>query len=441
MDHKYRLILYNGQCTSDYYNKFYHPVLCHICKRWEKESLPCELCNNIVYCCQLHRSLYETEHLKLCKSSLKCLWLLLICRQRGPLILSDNLVLSRRTIGKLLMEFVEEDLGRKLQLFEKQMLIFSKVCLICHKARGVSYCEGCYSVFYCEDHVVQFHDEHEQTHCNNIMLSLNLDIASIDRSIFTLNIDLSNFPKTETPFNDMDSFFMKYIFPTRLMNQSWTLLDHFNSDYISAPLTVHSGMHEAQLLNLLNKESFIVHVIAANDLDRYSLPAWEILLHLSRKTKNIVIIMIGPELPFDCGKFQVCEICEMHGQILNYEYHFMLYHNYVGSPMYIQPDIIIGFQADFCENVTTWNESLLALQAQMCPLFLTNVSVNSIRNDIHKIQEVLGANVTPIFEIENRYKACRPYKILEYEFYYRNSWLIYYKHLHNFDLEIVKLSP
>ncbi|EFN81817.1 hypothetical protein EAI_15212 [Harpegnathos saltator] len=139
--------------------------------------------------------------------------------------------------------------------------------------------------------------------------------------------------------------------------------------------------------------------------------------------------MIGPELQFDMDNHNVCYHCEQHNKKLNYECHSMLYHDYVSSPKYQQPTVIVGFQAELYD-VETWAESIRALRAQNCPLLLTTKFPHEISKNIIKIQAVLNNTVSPVLQTVNRFCALRPYRDLNSnEVFYRNKHLIIFRSL------------
>ncbi|XP_014480851.1 PREDICTED: uncharacterized protein LOC106747642 [Dinoponera quadriceps] len=439
MDPQEALYLYTGPCTNQYYNKFFNPNLCHVCKRSKattggnSELLPCENCRMIFYCSEEHRSQHCIDHYDICLSI--CENLSKECNQ-VPYRVDLFVWISAK---RKLMELVRSSLKRKLQPDEEQMLMCRKSCFICHRRDGLQHCTKCYGSCYCDEHAAVFRQLHHDANCKELLLMLNLDIVTMEPSATISNrVIAPNFPDPAIPCFDTVSFILGYVPCERKtwgMHKLWTNSDFIFSDYISGPLTLYYGIQMANLMHLLVKSNFIVHVIAANAVDRDGLSAWELLLHLSHNIKRITVILIGPELSFTCVQHGICKACNARGQVFYYECHSLPYHKYMSCQLHHRPDVIIGFQANLnatLDNRATWDESLLALKTQNCPLFLTMRDADKAREDSHRIQDILSTAVKPIFSIENIFRAFRPYRNFDTDFvFYRNVWLIYYKNLHD----------
>lgn len=58
---------YRGQCTAEYYNQFFNPNICHVCKSVDRGNLIlCDGCCLISYCSQEHKTQHYTEHKRFC---------------------------------------------------------------------------------------------------------------------------------------------------------------------------------------------------------------------------------------------------------------------------------------------------------------------------------------------------------------------------------------
>ncbi|XP_011149384.1 uncharacterized protein LOC105189153 isoform X2 [Harpegnathos saltator] len=381
---------YRGKISSIYYNKFFHPNICHVCK-FNGIVKMCNKCYMISYCSEEHKKLHAREHEDICKIIVKSL-------NANPEWFTRSIPLKDWIESKKkLLNLVKVHLQRELLPYEVQMFMCAKSCFTCQKQIDLLCCTGCYSVNYCVDHVKEYHEYHYINNCKQLALSLNLDIADIN---FSFDEDIMqkflNFPDDQKPFDNMLSFFAQYILKVDRRNRSWTHEDYISSDYISGPLTIYNGMKKANLhLDKLIFErpayTCIIHIIAANIVDRKSLPAWELLLHYLEKTvETLIIIMIGPELQSE-----------------------------------------FGFQPDF--KTGTWSRCLLALQTQRCPLLLTaksQIEMNENMSEIYEVLKKTEKDLNATFSDLNEYCALRPYRDFDTNnLFFRNEYMLILKNL------------
>ncbi|XP_014480890.1 PREDICTED: uncharacterized protein LOC106747659 [Dinoponera quadriceps] len=200
---------------------------------------------------------------------------------------------------KELLELVKLNLCRPLETYELQIILWSKSCIVCHQQAKLHTCQKCFSANYCDDHATDFGVKHDERNCE-----------------------------------EMYKFCTEFILIQR-GNVNLIAQDYVMSDYLSGPLTVYSGLKRINVLskgrslrklNLL-ENSVVIHIIAANSLDRNGLEAWEILLHLLPDVQELVIIMIGPELSYDMKTCDLCNRCKEQ-KTLSFFSIPLLYHNY-----------------------------------------------------------------------------------------------------------------
>lgn len=440
MDPTEKLFEYTCPRTPEYYNQFFNPNLCHVCKRphlGNKDKfnlIKCKTCNMISYCSMKHKNLHLQQHRNICQA----------IEHVSKTDISINQNILRQTLfewtksKKQFLRCVKIDLGRELSLYEEQMLMFRKSCCVCHQQIDLKTCPKCYSSCFCSDHDKLFSTLHKDK-CEKFILMLNLDILSAQSPEISLNVDWSKLVFCNSDdFVSTAAFIMKYVPNERKKGKTgeYQLIssDYIYSDYISGPLTLHYGIYKAQLFHLFEKDDLTIHVIAASAVDQKGVSAWEMFLHFVGEIKRLTIIMTGPELTFNHCEYDTCSTCKKYNKIFNYKCYPMLYHNYVASPEYKKPDVIIGFQAHLYSkslfDKLMWDESILALKKQDCPLFLTTYNITGATKEQIKIQQVLHKNIIPSFTIKNIYKGCRPYRNFIDEFvFYRNEWLMYYTDL------------
>ncbi|XP_032681484.1 uncharacterized protein LOC116848942 [Odontomachus brunneus] len=408
------------------YNMFFNPNVCHVCKlRMKGDLILCNRCHMISYCSEEHKKVHLKEHSYICNHIEKALTKMSEWRmhQFSP----SEWFKSKKEF----MQLVQMSISRKLQPYEKQMLMFTKSCFICHQQVDLFTCEICYSSNFCLEHF-QLFATHHASECKNLILLFNLNLAKMQelvKPLYIYNITdcRVKFDISDTP--DMTAFVTKYAYNKKNRISTFEFLNlYVYTEYISGPLTLYYGICETMSPSFVN-ENFCIHVIAANYIDEEGLHTWELLLHLFRGIKNLTVVLIGPKLQDSKTRdVDLCYRCKIYDQYFNYKCYPMLYHDYVFSTNYISPSIVIGFQANFEKN--TWFESIQALRYQCCPLFLTALSKCNMQNNIIRIEEILGANVTPALQLKNNYSSLCPYKDFNTDsVFYRNEVLVIYKDL------------
>ncbi|XP_032668986.1 uncharacterized protein LOC116843068 [Odontomachus brunneus] len=407
MAKNYEAKKYRRQKKHFDYNLFFHPSVCHVCKSTNQRKLTlCPRCNMIAYCTEEHRRIHQPHHKEVCSLIAKFIdedpeW------NTRPLWHNDWIKSQEN-----FLRMIQMTLGRKMKPYEEQMFIYAKTCYICHQRSYLHTCERCMSFSYCANHVpLIFADVHNSVFCDMLALTLKLDVKSLNPSVWkTVHsvIKFGAFPSKKISSTNMTSFCNKY-FPPHVQD-NWCLYDHIFTDYVSDPLTLHQGLQTASLIHSETKaDTFNIHVVAANYVDRRHFPAWELFLHLLNKTRKLIITMIGPELYTETIRHHTCSRCKIGRKELILQSFPMLYYDYVTKTNYRRPNVIVGFQAEF-SAVGTWSKSIRAMQMQNCPLLLTAKNPYKIQEDIIKIQEVLGTSVKPFLEMKNKFFSYRPYR-------------------------------
>lgn len=409
-----------GLKMSDNY-KFFNPNICHICKITDNGNfIICDQCYLITYCSKDHREEDYPFHMEICAAVSK----LLKKGFKWNSVSQEEWLQSRENLIRL----VKLKLSRDLMTHEMQIIRFAKSCFVCHQQRNVQTCKMCYSANYCVNHAEVFKCLHN-SRCKELLLCLSLDMELIHG--FEFKLKFTRFPNCDKPSDDMDTFIKHYVQRTHISREleDWHFPEYFYSDYTSGPLTLYYGMKDANLE--IPDLCCVIHVIDATYLDRKYLPAWELILHLISKLKEIKIILIGSELHNECNNIEVCSRCNniSYDQYLNFESYCMSYHNYITSKLYKRPDLIIGFEADL-SDVKTWRESILKLQDQGCPLLLTTKSKRRADMNINSIQQVLGISLKPLIHRVNNFASRRPWRDFETDYvFYRNFYITIYQNL------------
>ncbi|XP_032676954.1 uncharacterized protein LOC116846784 [Odontomachus brunneus] len=425
------VLKYRGKYTPELYNQFFNPNICHVCKSIDRDNLIlCDQCCLISYCSKEHKTIHYIEHMEICTIIAE---VLKVKSQRDTCGYSDwqQWIQSRKEFMKL----IQQKIDRPMEPYMQQMILWSKSCIVCFKQTELRVCKRCFSANYCDEHAEVFHKKHYNGKCDRLMLALNIDIQTISGKITNISYEFFKLVNYCSHFEEMLEFCMKFMLMQR-RDLDWITKDFVQSDYLSDPLTIYSGLDRLSWLIILQQYHVIIHIIAANPMKREGLLAWEILLHLVPELQHLTIIMIGSELVYNSDSPKLCFSCMCKKKELTILSFPMLYHDYLDSSAKFKiPTIIIGFQVELNKS-DTWLKPLEAIESQCTPLFLTCVSEKIARNNIIIIQEVLDKIVEPIFSKRNHFSGLTPHKDLETgDTYFRNEHLIIYSDLLLYDTD------
>lgn len=131
--------------------KHFYANACHVCKQFGIILLRCKFCD-IAYCSRVHRRLYKSQHEQLCG----------ILRDL-EIYPADSIIEGKYNSGRAWSKFkenciqrVESNLKRSLRTCEKEMFLFPRSCIICHKRDNLTDCGCCASISCCANHKATF---------------------------------------------------------------------------------------------------------------------------------------------------------------------------------------------------------------------------------------------------------------------------------------------
>lgn len=411
------------------YNNFFHPYLCHVCKKvYQTDFIRCDQCKMIVYCNESHKSRHRAEHQELCDFLLQYL----VSMNSGWREMNVSMSKWLRFRLQILNDI--ETKYRSLLLYETQMIIFAPSCLSCHKQEDLKVCNACFSVSYCSAHKLQVKYEHP---CKLLRTSLNLEIINLHFINFRL---LTNFPRRDRPFDDTISYIKQHT--SYMQNRSEkdsTSFEHVYSDYVSGPLTLYDGLKKARLLNVITSRNCVLHIISATALEKKHELTWEILLHLVRNIKRLIVVLIGTELQTNISKMKLCKYCIESGKELEIQCFCMKYGDYTFNKSFLSPNVIIVFQAHLNTFIGWRREhNLKKPQEMMCPYFLTAGSQKAAIDVIRYIEFVIPG-VKYIYNASNSFKSFMICQLLSDDLVgIRNLYVIIYANIEKISLKVFK---
>lgn len=120
--------------------------LCYACSQPCELEFPCEDCHMVVYCSGQHRQQNYKSHKQLCKVLSE------ICRTNKGLALAKNLSADEyRSFRVELLQIVELALGRRLELYECEILLYPRLCRLCHSCDDLRPCLECHMEYFCDE--------------------------------------------------------------------------------------------------------------------------------------------------------------------------------------------------------------------------------------------------------------------------------------------------
>ncbi|XP_032678665.1 uncharacterized protein LOC116847620 [Odontomachus brunneus] len=416
---------YNVLFKPEEYNNFFHPNICHVCKRSNNGNLiSCNMCCMVYYCNDKHRRAHYIQHKELCEHLTQ---FLREKREWGNIRYSHSEWVQDR---KEFLDTIETYLLRKLKPYEKQIIIFAKSCIHCHQQNNLNYCLECYSENYCIEHLQEFKDQHTSK-CEVLKSCINLDIRYLSFGSFT-----NNFPSVNVTLlsNDMKEFIIQFVRHSTLKAiEYWAFDDYYYSDYVSNPLTLYYGLNATDLLNSSTTGCvYVIHVIAANYLDLLYVKAWELFLHCFHRIQELIVIVVGPELEIKSSDVKLCEHCQLHKKMFNFESYSMSYANYIYNDSYKQPNVIMGIHVDFSNEKTSLTFMLKSRNNNnnIYPWLLTTKSKDIARLNMEIMEEFLGIPVKSIHSVKNKFASFKPWRDFETSYVsYRNKYVTIYDYL------------
>lgn len=123
--------------------------LCCVCSKPcnDESQFKCENCAMVTYCSNEHRQQNLKHHKQLCTVLTE------ICVKNNGLDLAKNLGPDEyRSFRVELLRIVEQALGRRMELWEREILLYPRLCRICHRADDLKTCHECHMEYFCEEH-------------------------------------------------------------------------------------------------------------------------------------------------------------------------------------------------------------------------------------------------------------------------------------------------
>lgn len=355
--------------------------------------------------------------------------------------------------------FASLKLRRQLEVFEKDILLFPRVCEVCGEAEASRMidCSSCHAVFYCSDlHRLQASERHGKL-CESYLLAVQCYVMIAKVGVIDLPIPNA----VDTEYKILPASFRDYISSQvkskitvvlgrvpnerlQLNKTNITLL----SDRLSFPLSLLYALQHLEIgpsKEVISQVSELnVHVVGAvGNVECLWRNRWEYMVHRLPALKKLHIVFIGPDVfrqfsneflgnhYLDDGLRKLCVDCRAKNRMVTYEMCQMLYHDYVKVPYFTSPDVIIAFNCGFHEyqgeDQDTWQETLSYMTKDLAvPLIFTSYGHSEAKKDLAAIKEVADTEVI-IPSVLNPYHSLRPvrdaYNQDDCDLFFQNQYL------------------
>lgn len=378
------------------------PSLCLICmKRSEKV---CESCGMVSYCGDRHMELGWPRHRDLCAA------LADVCAVAGGgLSLLPGLDADEYRVYRLkLIEMVARRLARPLELWEKEILLYPRVCRGCRRFTAtLRSCDACGIELFCEHH----HDDGHERWCREFqvfhrVLFMQHRHGHVDPEMPNRTPPEKNPLRLPDNFDSLVARLYKHSAYYRAMDcYTYSSLSHVSTIPLTTLYAMQISCQDWEIADTL-----VVHVIGAEfQFECVNLHVWETLfLHLLPNLKHLRLMFVGPELrlptvPLDLlTTVKICSACESSCRRVNVSFHpGKFYHDFCRSKRFARPHLVCLFnpglyRATGFDGRDTWPETIKEFCKARVPVCVTSYTKHEIPREIIRIKSI--ADVETILE-------------------------------------------
>jgi len=433
--------------------KHFLPGACHTCRKGPPRTFPrrpstpesapedlkrCGRCSLVYYCSRVCQQEDWPEHKKFCKAMAvepgRNVFTLFNTKNSTK---TDDAWANQR---KQVIDTSKMKVGRELELMEKEMLTYVRVCEECREAEPtlLTGCPHCHSVFYCSDTHAVIDSANHLEWCDKYLLSAQCDIFQNIRGL--PYPDIFPFPEMSENYKPLKGNMLNLLKPEADDSEDFSTanLDPVTamlSSRLSFPITLLYGMEhleEALMFNLEEGDIALrvstitdlsVHIVGASLREETAIASrcWEYIFHHLPDLRSLHLVFVGPELNPDFNSylfdekvnlgefFALCNECNKKDCRLSYELKQMKYHDYTQLEQYKEPDIIIAYHAGV-HAYPSWKPSLIEMMKNCNkPVMFTARTKQMAEKSLKAIQK--HADIKVIIGIQkNPYYGLRPYR-------------------------------
>lgn len=385
--------------------------LCAICM--ERSKLFCDRCRMVSYCSTAHRAQGSTKHGELCEP-------LNEIRSSMASTLSDGSRLDAeqyRVYRLKLAAFLESRIGRPLQLWEREIVLYPRVCRSCRCFGEKSICcSRCGMEYFCEEHAGEHENWCAQFQILQRVLLFQHRYGWVDPKIPNEYRQISII----RPDLDLDRLLFE-IYGDRCTY--YRNMDTYTYSTLSQLCTIPlTALYSTQTCctEWGDKIEWTIHLVGAEfQFEGMNLRVWEkLFLHFLPNLKKLRLILIGPELRLPSGvppkllsAVPLCKKCKSTGRAVIVTFKpETLYHE--ASERLVAPDLICVYNPGLYRRTgfggkDSWLETIREFCKASVPVTVTSYTKREILWEIARISSVADVRVV-LQPRENPFASVKP---------------------------------
>lgn len=384
------------------------PNLCLICM--ERSRRTCECCRMVSFCSDEHKKRGWPRHRDLCEVLTE------VCAV-GLSLLPELSPHEYRVYRLKLIEVVECRLGRPLELWEKEIVLYPRVCRSCRRfSEALRCCPACEIELYCDGH-----DDGHEERCREFQVFRRVLLMQHQNGHVEPEMPADTFCKEPLRLPDDFDSLMARLYDHSSYYRAMDCYTYCSLSHISTiPLTALYSM-QISCQNWKTVDTLVVHVVGAEfQFECINLHVWEkLFLHFIPSLKRLRLMFVGPELRLPAvplsllAAVKICSACKTSGRHVNVSFHpGKFYHDFCRSKQFIKPDLVCLFNPGLYretgfESRDTWPETIREFCKTGAPVCVTSYTKHEIPREMARITSI--ADTETILEPRrNPYASIKP---------------------------------
>lgn len=370
--------------------------LCSMCM--QRSKLFCERCRMVSYCSTAHRAQGSTKHRELCEP-------LNEIRSSMESTLSPDKSLDPeqyRVYRLKLIASLESRIGRSLELWEREIILYPRVCRSCHCFSEKSICcPRCGMEYFCEEHG----GEHENW-CAQFQILRRVLLLQHRHGWVEPKIP-NEFRQISVTRSDLD--LDRLLFEIYSNCPYYRKMDTYTYSTLSQLCTIPlTALYSTQICRPEwgDRIEWTIHLVGAEfQFEGINLRVWEkLFLHFSPNLKKLRLVLIGPELRLPSGvpprllsTVRLCKECKSTGRgvIVTFRPE-MLYHD--AAERLAAPDLICIYNPGLYRKTgfggrDSWHETIREFCEASVPVAVTSYTKREILWEIARINSVADVEI------------------------------------------------
>lgn len=390
--------------------------LCMVCL--QKSTLFCERCRMVSYCSTTHRTQGLSQHRELCEAltEIHSSIVSALSNESGVQLDAEQYRIYRLE----LLAILECEIKRSLDLWEKEIILYPRVCRVCRRfSEKLGCCTRCGMEYFCKGHEQDHKNWCDEFQVFQRFLHLQHKHGCVDPKIPNAHLEMF----VARPEFDLDKLIHQIygnsLYYRQMDCYTYSILSHL----CTIPLTALYSM-QASCTEWQDKTDWTIHVLGAEfQFEGINLDVWEkLFLHFLPKLKRLHIILIGPELRLPGGvplKFlstvKICNKCKSAGRAVVVSFKpEKLYHNLVrdASENLAAPDLICLYNPGLYRKTgfggkDTWFETIREFSKTLVPTVITSYTKEEILWEINRVNSVSNVEVL-LSPCKNPFASVKP---------------------------------